>query len=180
MHPPGASVSLVSPLSQPRSLNSQQWCSLNPLCHCRQVSWNLLGSGAPGGQGEGRLPQGPATLVWPAARAGHLLPQRGPELPSAPGPRSSRSQVRLPLCRLSAATCIGAPRRRQRELVAGAAARETLSLPAVVPCVNSGENVLLRATSGHSRAEIRVGGPSGQDVILPSHLTLLVDPCVPR
>lgn len=165
-HPPGACVSLlVSPLSQPGSLTSEERCSLNALSlSAGTFSGAVLrgggartpagerdspGSGASSGHGLGmshpsssrpqcpqapsegepkartwgdalpctqlgRLPRGAVTPVWPAARDGHLLPprgRRGRELPSAPGPRSSCSQVRPPLCRLSVATCIVAPRR---------------------------------------------------------------------
>lgn len=76
-----------------------------------------------------------------------------------------------------------ATRQSQEERVPRAAVCEMLSDPtSSCPLRNFGENVLLRATAGHSREEIGVGGPDGQGVCLhlPAHSTSLVCLSFPR
>lgn len=119
------------------------------------------------------LPRGEMTPTWRAARARQLPRQRGSagaaSTPRGAGPGCSCFQV--------ASLLRGGLRERlpgeatlengHQEQVPRAAVCEMLSDPtSSCPLRNFGENVLLRATAGHSREEIGVGGPDRRGVCL--------------
>lgn len=139
------------------------------------------------------LPRGEMTPTWRAARARHPPRQRGSagaaSTPAAQGLDAAVSRWRPSCAVVSGSSFQGKPplrmatRQSQEERVPRAAVCEMLSDPtSSCPLRNFGENVLLRATAGHSREEIGVGGPDRRGVCLhlPAHSTSLVCLSFPR